>query len=216
MIEGASLRLRLEEARVLGVGAFDGLRLRFVERLIELSESGGEGKARLEQRADDRLQALLADFEQAKVRAESLLDRLDETAHDDFQRGDFRAVERAARRSRPKQRADETHKERLTVQVAARSTAPPPAGGGDMLELAERLYHERCGDALTRRAVSQLRHALPDEAGPYHGTTVAAAGLESLGEYAPQLLRAWLQKLRNLDAFREIPDAVAGRADPSA
>ncbi|MEM6958478.1 MAG: hypothetical protein AAF645_22540, partial [Myxococcota bacterium] len=109
--------------------------------------------------------------------------------------GDARrtAVEGARRKVRHKTKAQlvEVRRARLAAQLA----------------LATRLYGERSGDAFARRAVAELRDELPapEDAGPYHASTVAADALAELDAHARPLLRAWLQRLRNLDALRD-PD----------
>lgn len=196
---------RVASARARGVHRYDALRFRFVERLVELAAETPEGAERLRGRALDRLTALEEDFTRAQAEAARVLEtRSDSALLAAFEAGDFRAVLQA-RRSR-EDRSGAQHavrlSERLSERVTDRTSAPPPPPGAGMLEFAERLYHERCGEALTRRAVAGLRDELPVDAGPYHGPTVAASALESLGERAPLLLRAWLQRLRNADALR--------------
>lgn len=199
---------RIADARARSVHCYDPLRFRFVERLVELASKTPAGAERLRTRALDRLAALEEDVAAARTVAARVLEE-----HDDallraaFEAGEFRAViQRRVRRSRDDRSGARQHAERLSERLSERAnqrtSAPPPPPGAGMLEFAERLYHERCGEALTRRAVAGLRDELPMEAGPYHGTTVAASALESLGEHAPLLLRAWLQRLRNADALR--------------
>jgi hypothetical protein len=66
------------------------------------------------------------------------------------------------------------------------------------LVIAARLHTERIGDARAQRALDALRARLPEEAGPYHGPTVAARALERLGTLHRPLLRAWLDRLATL------------------
>ncbi|MCA9612150.1 MAG: hypothetical protein KC586_05270 [Myxococcales bacterium] len=66
------------------------------------------------------------------------------------------------------------------------------------LVIAARLHTERIGDARAQRALDALRARLPDEAGPYHGPTVASNALDTLGTLHRPLLRAWLDRLATL------------------
>jgi len=194
-------------AKAEGLEAFDSLRFRFVCRLAEYAERGDEGSERLTARAANRLQALRDDFLDAKKRAEVLTRRMGGECppylHELLSAGDLRTFFRVAARPprRAAKRIQQLDVARLEKRVARRSTLPPPAMS-DALALAAQLYGERSGAALTRRAMAVIREDLPVDAGPYHGTTVAADALESLNAHSLPLLRAWLQKLRNLDALR--------------
>lgn len=208
---------QLAQAREDGLEHFDGLRFRFVESLVALAAQRPDGRARIHARAEDRLAALRADFEGVRAECQTALEFYEgdvpaELQHH-FDVGDLRTVLRTVlRRSAP--HAERFRKKRATKleeQIVRRSTMPPPPAH-DALAMAARLYGERSGDALTRRAVAELRDHLPDEAGPYHGTTVAADVLACLDEEGRPLLRAWLQRLRNLDALRPPRPAPTKRA----
>ncbi len=203
---------RFRRSEEIGYGHFDGLRLRFVERLLDRAQEREAGRQRLVARAMDRLDALAEDFEAAKNKAVEALSRLEEvptSLQDLHDAGDFRQVMRtiARRPARVAHRLRDAQARKLEQKLdenqRARTSQPPPAADG--LTLATWLYGERSGEALTRRAVEALRVELPEEAGPYHGTTVAADALASLDAHARPLLRAWLQRLRNMDALRPEP-----------
>ncbi|MFK8004338.1 MAG: DUF2894 domain-containing protein [Polyangiales bacterium] len=202
--------VKLAKAREDGLEHFDGLRFRFVESLVARAEDRPDGRARLHQRAEDRLAALRADFDRVHAECMTALAFYEGDVPEEIRRhlevGDLRTVLRAAlRRSVPHaERFRKKQGSKLEEEVVRRSTMPPPPGL-DALAMAARLYGERSGDALTRRAVAELRDHLPDEAGPYHGTTVAADVLACLDEEGRPLLRAWLQRLRNLDTLRPPP-----------
>ncbi|MEM9861430.1 MAG: hypothetical protein AAF938_07430 [Myxococcota bacterium] len=216
LAEAAAFRLAagLEAARADGLEHFDKLRFRFVTHLA--ARALDSGSARIAERAHARLDALRADFEERRARLAAQLALARELAPDPrwgstaraiveaFERGALRDAERLLIKLRPRRsRADAP---RLEAQVKRRSTLPPPPEG-DALALATRLYGERSGDAFARRAVAELRDELPapEDAGPYHASTVAADALAELDAHARPLLRAWLQRLRNLDALRD-PD----------
>lgn len=209
-IEEPPIKAKLAEARADGLENFDGLRFRFVESLVRQADERPDGRKRLHERAEDRLAALRTDFDRVRAECETALafyeGDVPEELRRHFEVGDLRTVLRAAlRRSVPHaERFRKTQGSKLEEEVVRRSTLPPPPGL-DALAMAARLYGERSGDALTRRAVAELRDHLPDEAGPYHGTTVAADVLACLDEEGRPLLRAWLQRLRNLDTLRPPP-----------
>lgn len=206
-IEEPPIKVKLAEAREDGLEHFDGLRFRFVENLVKRADELPDGRARLHARAEDRLAALRADFDLVRAECQTALALYDGEVPAELQRhfeaGDLRTVLRAVlrRSASHAERFRKTQATKLEEQIVRRSTMPPPPAH-DALAMAARLYGERSGEALTRRAIAELRDHLPDEAGPYHGTTVAADILACLNDEGRPLLRAWLQRLRNLDTLR--------------
>jgi len=202
---------RFEDARARGIERFDPPRARFIARLLERAE--GEARERLETRAAERLDALLARFEAARTEARAAIERVEAAGlptaalHEAYGRGELRAVMQRCKRLRGRRCAEQTS--RLRERLEARTTlvgAPAPdtlAGApAPELVLAEAAYAERRGDALARRAIDALRESVPPESGPYHPPTVVAQTLDTLASLHPPLLRAWLQRLENLGALR--------------
>jgi hypothetical protein len=193
---------------------FDAPRHRFVvvllARAVALPEAS---QARVIERARERLQALVADHARLRSLAVREARRLGAIGEDPegvqlaaAKSGDVVPVLHAARR-RPERtprlarRLAEQQSRRLRAVVARRSVLPSSMEAGPVeapLVIAARLHTERIGDARAQRALDALRARLPEEAGPYHGPTVAARALERLGTLHRPLLRAWLDRLATL------------------
>lgn len=193
---------------------FDVPRTRFVSALLSRAAGLSEAaRALVVARARDRVDALVRDHARLVTVAVREARRLAAIGEDPegaqlahAQAGEVREVLHAARRRpgrepRLARRLAEQQSRRLRAVVAQRSVAPPSldAGATDApLVLAARLHTERIGDARAQRALDALRSRLPDEAGPYHGPTVASRALETLGTLHRPLLRAWLDRLATL------------------
>ena len=212
-VEG--LRGRLAAAADRGIAAFDRPRLRFVERLLERAERGPEvARERLLARAGERFDALEEDFERHRRSAAEELERLEAIGADAaglaraaFERHAFREVRRRARRHpeqapRVSRALGDAHARRLHRQLSERAPieAAHAPEEGELLEVAQALYRERSADAVAQRTLADARRALPEEAGPYHALTVAARALGALEQADRSLLRAWIHRLRDLEA----------------
>lgn len=211
----AALRERLVAGADAGLAQFDWPRVRFVERLLERAESGPEAaRERLLARASERLDALDEDFERHRRSAEEELERLESVGADPgglaraaFERHAFREVRRRAHRHperapRAARTLGDAHARRLHRQLSVRAPieAAHAPEEGELLEVAQALYRERSADAVAQRTLADARRALPAEAGPYHALTVAARALGALEKADRSLLRAWIHRLRDLEA----------------
>lgn len=221
------LTQRLAAAREAGLDVFDEPRFAFVERLLTRAETfEGAAAAALRGRARKRLLELEEAFGAAQEGANGELQRLADLGRDEegaladaLTRGDVGAVRRAGRRypeSEPtlRQKTEASLVDRLgrladrrrsrppeapPTPTATRSSAPPASAAA--LELSEGLYRQSSANATAVRTLARAVDELPDDAGHYHGGTIAARTLEAMQVIGPGYLRAWLDRFAGLAAI---------------
>lgn len=203
------------EARLTNLRTFEftprqELQLAFIERLLGFAKEREAGRERLLNRAALRLLALESMlFASTKAQDDSTeqpraavfpppVESSPEPKSLATPPAPNQAGSRKHIRATGAARVESEVHERLTTRLSERGSIPPVSRAPDALALAEQLYNTRVGTVRMDKAAASFEEGLPPEAGPYHSTTVASDAFKALYAQAPELLRAWLQRIENL------------------
>jgi hypothetical protein len=204
---------------------FDPEGLRFAERLLS---------AGLEKRAEARLDKLEHDLAAAKAEAEEALTRLEKTgvaaseaARRAMSEGDYRLARRLASRALRSQ--DERPIPRWALAIAERArerrgelprslalrldalTGPATTAreARDVAEaLSRALYRESLSSARAALALARAADEVPDEAGPYNTSALAAQVLAVFGELSPEYTASLVRMLDELAALEALSATI--------
>lgn len=202
------LAQRVQELRALELSSREELQLAFVERMLGFAETREAGRARILKRAQMRLAQLESGLASALCATRAPLNHSLRQAQFPPPATTQSSVSLRAPVAPPAGTSDEdvvVH-ERLTSRLSERGSMAPMSRAPDALALAEQLYNARVGTVRMDKAAATFDEGLPPEAGPYHSTTVASDAFKALHAQAPELLRAWLQRIENLTVALELSD----------
>jgi hypothetical protein len=241
----SALRDRVDALRARGAEVFDGPGLAFIESLLVRADAiGGDGGARLEARATERVSALDDALTRESADVADELDAMGELAPAEvraaLERGDPKGARRALKRAR-----FEAARAREPVEVpwAARLGGDATARGEHALAheltalcatgvidrgahaqavalggaVSSALFRSSAESVRATVAIARSADSVPESAGPYNGQVLAARALTAMAELSPAYARvvvAAIDDLAALDA-RLTPQPAKAKARPA-
>jgi hypothetical protein len=221
-----ALAQRLSTLENAGLAGWDAAGARLVKGILGRARAADEAVAgQLATRASAHLNQLEASFAAARLRAESMAERLGACAVAEpdtltrlLERAAFGEIGRLSRRypraAAPRRgHASETRTAALEAEACARGISlpeHPEFARADLLATA--LYRDSAASIRCNLTLAKVAAAAPRDAGHYNAQHIAVQTLEALREHAPYL-KAQLARLELL-AILPVPDAPKKRPGP--